>query len=128
MKKISITDGSTVLYACLNDTLAAADLEERLPCKFNVTDSGTDLCGPAPRGVYDPMELQTGWKNGDLSLCDGWFAILYAGQEDSMAHGHMMIVGHLEEDSMIRVKDLPEHTVLTVDLAQIDSKLQSGAI
>ncbi len=56
-------------------------------------------------------------ENGDLSLCDGWFAILYAGQEDSMAYGHMMIVGHLEEGSLEKVRELPAHVTLRVDLA-----------
>lgn len=118
MKRIRITDGSTVLYADLNDTLAAADLLERIPCEFEATDSGTDFSCPAPRGVYDPTELQTGWRNGDISLGDGWFAILYAGQEDSEAYGHMMIVGHLDEDSLKKVRKLPAHVTLRLDLAQ----------
>ena len=117
MKRISITDGNTVLYACLNDTLAAKELQGRLPCRFNATDSGMDFCCPAPKGVYDPAELQIGWKNGDISLGDGWFAILYSGEDESRAYGHMMIVGHLEDDSLSQVKELPRRTVLTVDFA-----------
>ncbi len=117
MKRISITAGSTVLYAGLNDTLAAEDFQKRLPCTLSATDSGMDFCCPAAKGVYDPMDLQTGWKNGDLSLCDGWFAILYSGQEVSQAYRHMMIIGHLEDESLDLVKEIPRRAAIRIDFA-----------
>lgn len=118
MTRISITDGRTVLYAKLNDTVAAGDFVKRLPCTFSGTDSGIDYCCPAANGIYDPGELQTGWKNGDLSLGGGWFAILYGGEEESASYTDMMIIGHLEEDSMAKVKELPKHVTLKVTLAK----------
>lgn len=117
MKRISITDGTTVLYAQLNETAAAEDFVKRLPCRFSGTDSGIDYCCAAANGVYDPQELQTGWKNGDISLGGGWFAILYGGEEESAAYHDMMIIGHLEDESMQKVKQMPARVNLKVDIA-----------
>ena len=61
-----------------------------------------DLCCSAKDGKYDPKELQTGWKNGDISLGGGWFAILYGGEEKSDAYKDMMIVGHILYYSSIK--------------------------
>lgn len=108
MRRICITDGNVLLYATLNDTVAANDFARRLPCRFSATNSGIDYCCPAASGVYDPLETQTGWKNGDLCLCDGWFAILYGGEERSFACYSMMIIGHLEERSLEQIRLLPD--------------------
>jgi hypothetical protein len=117
MKRISITDGTTELYAQLNETLAARDFVKWLPCQFSGFDSGIDYCCAAAKGTYDPEELQDGWKNGDISLGGGWFAILYGGEEDSASYRNMMIIGHLEEDSLHKVKQMPANVNLKVDLA-----------
>jgi hypothetical protein len=117
MNRISITDGRTVLYADLNETLAAQDFIKRLPCRFTGIDSGIDYCCSAANGVFDPLELQDGWKNGDISLGGGWFAILYGGEEDSKAYHDMMIIGHLEEESLSKVKQMPSRVSLKVDIA-----------
>lgn len=117
MTRISITDGTTVLYARLNETVAARDFERRLPCRFSATDSGVDYECAAARGVFDPLELQDGWKNGDICLGGGWFAILYGGEEESASHRSMMIIGHLEEESLRKVKQMPARVNLKVDFA-----------
>lgn len=116
MPDISIRSGSTVLYAALNNTVAARDFAGRLPVKLCGTDSGTDYCCRTANGLFDPMELQEGWSNGDLCLCDGWFSILYAGQEHSSSFHNLMIIGHLREDSLQRVHKLPQKVTLTVEL------------
>ena len=71
MKNVIITDGSVKIRAILNDTLAARDFEKRLPFTCSGYDSGIDFCCSAANGLYDPMETQVGWKNGDISL-GGW--------------------------------------------------------
>lgn len=55
MKEIQITDGTTVVHAVLNDTVAAQDFEKHLPCIFIGCDFGMDYCCPAPNGLYDPL-------------------------------------------------------------------------
>lgn len=62
MKQIKITDGSTVLGAVLNDTVAAWDFEKRLPLSLSGYDSGMDYCCNAASGRYDPTQTQTGGK------------------------------------------------------------------
>jgi len=117
LKKIYITDGNVILYATLNETLAANEFAKRLPCSFSGSDSGTDYCCSAANGIYDPLETQTGWKNGDLCLCRGWFAILYGGEEQSGHYRNMMVIGHLEDRSLELIKGLPNRVNLYVDFA-----------
>lgn len=117
MKKILITNGKTVIRASLNDTVAAKDFEKRLPFKCSGYDSGIDYCCNAANGVYDPTELQYGWKNGDISLGDGWFALLYGGEEQSKAYNNMMIIGHIDEADLSAVRDMPHRVNFTVTLA-----------
>ena len=94
MKDIIITDGNVEIKAKLNDTVAAQDFINRLPFKCSGFDSGVDYCCSAEEGKYDPDELQIGWKNGDISLGGGWFALLYDGEENSNSYTDMMIIGH----------------------------------
>ena len=115
MREIQITDGKTVLRAVLNDTVAAQDLAKRLPCTFCGCDSGIDYCCTAANGLFDPLETQRGWKNGDISLCGGWFALLYGGEEESGAYDNMMIVGHIYEEDQPLVKQMPQHVTLKVE-------------
>lgn len=117
MKKIYITDGNVILYADLNDTVAANDFAKRLPCNFSGSDSGIDYCCTAANGVYDPLETQTGWKNGDISLGGGWFALLYGGEEQSKSYRNMMIIGQLDEKSLKQVHSLPDKVNFYVNFA-----------
>ena len=115
MKEIQITDGTTVVHAVLNDTVAAQDFEKHLPCIFIGSDSGIDYCCPAPNGLYDPLEIQRGWKNGDISLGDGWFALLYGGEEQSDEYGNMMIIGHIHDEDLPLVRQMPPRVTLKVE-------------
>lgn len=117
MKKICITGGSITLFADLNDTLAASDFAKRLPCRFIGYDSGTDYCCMAANGVYDPLETQSGWKNGDLCLCHGWFAILYNGEKESSRYRNRMVIGHLDDRSLELIQGLPNKVNFYVDFA-----------
>jgi len=112
MTRIRITAGECSISAMLNDTVAAKEFEKRLPFQISCRDSGTDYCGTAARGRFDPSEAAVGWKNGDILLSDGWFALLYGGQEKSEDDHRMMIIGHF--DDLDAVRNLPETVRLTV--------------
>lgn len=114
MRNIIITDGTVKIRAMLNDTLAAKDFEKRLPFTCSGYDSGMDYCCNAANGLYDPLETQNGWKNGDISLGGGWFALLYEGEKSSQEYRNMMIIGHILEDDMELVEKMPERVTLTV--------------
>ena len=117
MREIRITDGKTILRAMLNDTVAAKDFEKRLPLTVSGYDSGIDYCCMVASGLFNPMETQAGWKNGDISLGGGWFALLYSGEEQSEAYKNMMIIGHILDEDIELVKDMPERVNLTVSKA-----------
>ena len=114
MKNVIITDGNVKIRAVLNDTMAAKDFEKRLPFTCSGFDSGIDYCCTAANGLYDPLETQTGWKNGDISLGGGWFVLLYGGEEESGSYKDMMIIGHIHEDDLMLVKEMPKRVTLTV--------------
>ncbi|MDD5921640.1 MAG: cyclophilin-like fold protein [Eubacteriales bacterium] len=118
MRNITITDGKTTLRAVINDTTAGKDFSRKLPLTVSGYDSGIDYCCSAASGLFDPMELQTGWKNGDISLGGGWFALLYGGQEQSQRYRDMMIIGHIREEDLCLVKNFPEKVTLRVALAE----------
>ena len=114
MKNVVISDGSVRIRAVLNDTRAAKDFESRLPLTCIGCDSGIDYCCSVASGVFDPRELQTGWKNGDLSLGGGWFALLYGGEEHSGEYKDMMIIGRIHDDDLHMVEAMPARVTLTV--------------
>lgn len=118
MKKILISDGNVLARAVLNDTVAAKDFEKRLPFRCSGYDSGVDYCCTAASGVYDPTETQTGWKNGDISLGGGWFALLYGGEEQSNSYANMMIIGHIDDEDLSIVKEMPSKVNLIISLAE----------
>lgn len=120
MKGITISDGSTVLRATLNDTVAAKDFEKRLPMVCSGYDSGMDYCCNVANGLFDPLELQTGWKNGDLSLGGGWFAILYGGEEQSAAYRDMMIIGHVDSEDLPKIDGMPKNVNLTIRKDEVE--------
>lgn len=115
MMRIRIAAGEHRISAVLNDTKAAGDFEKRLPFRVTCRDSGIDFCGAAARGRFDPSELTVGWKNGDILLSDGRFALLYAGQETSADYDRTMIIGHF--DDLDTVRKLSKTVRLTVTAA-----------
>lgn len=50
----------------------------------------------------------------DISLCDGWFAILYGGQEESLIYQNRMIIGHLEDDALEKITHLPKRVCFKI--------------
>lgn len=114
MRKIKILANGTEIPAMLNDTVAAKDFEGRLPFKVRGSDSGIDYCCVASEGACDEDERQAGWKNGDISLSGGWFALLYDGEEQSSAYEDMMIIGHIDEENLQQVRSLPRSVEFAV--------------
>ncbi|MCD8073432.1 MAG: hypothetical protein LUF27_00050 [Lachnospiraceae bacterium] len=79
MKNIILQIDGVSIPAVLNDTVAARDFEKRIPFKITCHKSDMDYYGSTAIGFYNPLETQSGWKNGDISLADGWLALLYGG-------------------------------------------------
>ncbi len=95
--RLVIRSGNLTLRAPLNQTQAARDLMNRLPLTVVGHDSGVDYCCELKEGTFDEAEKQQGWKNGDISVADGWFALLYAGEQESEQH-RVMVVAHLDQE------------------------------
>ncbi len=101
--------------ATLNDTVAAQEFKKRLPFTVSGFRSDVDYCCTAASGIFDPSETQAGWKNGDISLAGGWFAILFDGEEHSKSYRNMMIIAHIDDAYLDLVKGLPSSTKFVVD-------------
>ena len=116
MPLLVISAGETTVKAPLNNSIAARDLMNRLPLTVTGFDSGVDYCCKLADGILDESEMQDGWKNGDINLSGGWFAILYGGEEQSAAY-RQMIVAHLSEEDNLKVQSLPEQVTfhLTIE-------------
>lgn len=112
-----IKAGETLIPAVLNDTVAAKDFKKHLPFRVSGFKSPVDYCCSAACGIFDPTETQSGWKNGDISLAGGWFAILFDGQESSADYRNMMIIAHIDEENLDLIRGLPEHVKFSVDIA-----------
>lgn len=108
--------------ATLNDTIAAQDFKKHLPKKFTGYRSEFDFCCQAACGLFDPTETQSGWKNGDISLSGGWFAIFIDGEKESKNYRGIMVIAHLEKSALEQVKNLPESIRLTVEIDEDKEK------
>ncbi|WKY44352.1 cyclophilin-like fold protein [Eubacteriaceae bacterium ES2] len=107
-----------MIKAVLSDTVAAQDFKKRMPFKVSGYRSELDYCCTVACRIFDPTETQEGWKNGDISLAGGWFAVLFNGQEQSQAYKNMMIIAHIDEDNLHLVKELPQTVKFVVELAE----------
>lgn len=115
--RLVIRSGDVVVRAPLNQSQAARDLMNRLPLTVAGRDSGVDYCCELKEGVFDEAEKQQGWTNGDVSVADGWFAILHSGQEESAKY-RVMPVAHLGEDELARIRTLPPEATFELSLEE----------
>lgn len=113
---VLMANGVTI-PATLNDTVAAQDFKTRLPFHVSGHRSAVDFCCTASSGKYDPSETQAGWRNGDISLAGGWFAVLFDGEEQSGGYKDMMIIAHIADEHLPLVLSLPTTVEFTVELA-----------
>ena len=116
--KIILKANGMTIPATLNDTVAAKDFRKRLPFTVSGCRSSVDYCCTASSGKFDPKETQAGWKNGDISLAGGWFAVLFDGEESSKSYTGMMIIAHIDEENLHLVDRLPSNVTFTVELAK----------
>ena len=115
---VTITVGDIVIPATLNDTVTAKALAESLPYTVSGYRSEFDYCCAEGNALpTDNSELQDGWKNGDLLYGGGWFAILFAGEEQSASHSDLMIVGSIDEGHLDKVGQLGSDITLTMEKA-----------
>lgn len=115
--RLVIRSGDVVVRAPLNQTQAARDLMNRLPVTLEGHDSGLDYCCEFKEGAFDGAEKQQGWQNGDISIADGWFAILHSGQEQSQGY-RVMPVAHLSEVDTALIRALPEKATFELSLEE----------
>ena len=113
---ITLTVGDVVIPATLNTTLTARRFKDKLPFTASLERYTDDYCGTAPPLQTDAAELQAGWQNGDISYADGWFAVLFDGQERSRSHTGMMIIGRVDDGYLESVRKLDSSIAVTVDL------------
>ena len=103
--------------AILNDTVAARAFYKRLPFTASGYRYSFEYCCRTACGVFDPSETQSGWKNGDIGLASGWFAVFFGGEGISAAYRGMMIIAHIDDRHLPLVKSLPESVRFTVKAA-----------
>ena len=115
--RLVIRAGDVVVRAPLNQTQAARDLMNRLPLTVSGSDSGVDYCCELKEGTFDEAEKQQGWTDGDVSVADGWFAILHSGQERSQDYC-VMVVAHLDENANAQVRALPKQVTFELSLEE----------
>ena len=123
--RLVIRSDDVVVRAPLNQTQAARDLMNRLPLTVVGRDSGVDYCCELKEGVFDESEKQQGWIDGDVSVADGWFAILHSGQERSNKY-RVMPVAHLDKDENALIRTLPHEATFELSLEE-PWKRQAGA-
>lgn len=116
--KIVLKADKIIIPAILNNTVAAEDFKKRLPFTVSGYRAEFDYCCRAESGKYDPKETQNGWKNGDISLAGGWFAVLFGGEEKSQSYSEMMIIAHIDKKDLELVKKLPKNVTFVVELAE----------
>ena len=115
--RLVIRSGDITVKAPLNQTQAARDLMNRLPVTLEGNDSGLDYCCAFKEGASDEAEKQQGWQDGDISVADGWLAILYSGQEQSCGH-RVMPVARLGEEDTARIRELPDRVTFELSLEE----------
>lgn len=96
---VTLTIGTTVIPAVLNNTLSARDLIARLPYTISLHRYTHDFCGVMPEPLkYDPADVQHGWKNGDIHFAtDGdYFVLFFADEEISEQYGHQVHIGKMD--------------------------------
>lgn len=129
--RLVIRAGDVEVQASLNQTQAARDLMNRLPLTVSGVDSGVDYCCELKEGIFDEAEKQQGWTDGDVSVADGWFAILHSGQDQSQDY-RVMVVAHLDDEANAQIRALPQQVTFELSLdepyAKTATPVNDGAL
>lgn len=115
---ILLKANDTIIPAMLNDTIAAQDFKKRLPFTVSGHKSAVDYFCVAASGIFDPTEIQSGWKNGDISLSGGWLTILFDGEENSSDDRGIMVIAHIDKENIELITKLPNSVRFTIELAE----------
>jgi len=116
---VTLTVGSTVIRATLNNTAAAKHLKDRLPFKISLSRSEVDYCGTVAGSFkYASEDLHNGWRNGNIDYVPSgnWFAIFFGGENDS-APG-FITMGQIDKADLPIVSRLGGAIEVTVALAK----------
>ena len=112
--KIIIKIGDLEIPAVLNNTLTATEFAKRLPFKVTASKSNLDFCGAVSSLPSKSSEKQDGWKNGDIGYNRGWFALFHSGEEQSSSYTNEMIIGHIDEDYIEKLREMTENIEIIV--------------
>lgn len=97
--RIQLDFGDVQVPATLNDTDTARVFAQALPLTVQVSGTGIDFCGTLPLDLpYEPDQVGYGWTDGDVNYNPqgGWFALLFADQENSGRYGDQVNLGRVE--------------------------------
>ncbi|MCH3942860.1 MAG: cyclophilin-like fold protein [Atopobiaceae bacterium] len=100
-QNITMRFGSTEVGATLDDSETARAFAEKLPTTIHVSGTGVDFCGRMPFELpYEQRQVHRGWKDGDVNYNPGggWFAVLFADEENSMRYGDQVSMGRVDGD------------------------------
>lgn len=114
---VKLNLGDVTVTATLNDTVTAKAFAAQLPFTVSVSRYENDYCGPAEDLQTDPAQLQDGWNNGDIGYGDGYFSLLFDGEEISSQYRNMMIIGRLDDESLAQVRQQGRALNITVERA-----------
>ena len=100
-QKITMRFGNAEVAGPLNDTATARAFADKLPATIRVSGTGIDFCGRMPFELpYERRQVHRGWANGDVNYNPGggWFALLFADEENSMRYGDQVSIGRVDGD------------------------------
>lgn len=126
---ITLTIGETVLHGYLNDSVPARSLIAQLPLTVTLNDSDNDFCGGSIAVEYGDSDVQSGYKNGDLTFWPpaGNFVIFVDDEENSADTGNLVMLGKITEAQ--EVLDALEGTIeVTVALADGNAETEEAGM
>lgn len=117
--RIVMRFGQTEVGATLNDSETARAFAEKLPVTIRVSGTGIDLCGRMPSELpYEQRQVHRGWRDGDVNYNPGggWFAVLFADEENSMRYGGQVNIGRVDGDLAV-LRELSGSYDLSIKMA-----------
>lgn len=99
---ITITVGSTVIPATLNDSTAARDLLARLPLTVSMTRGSVDYYASLPDPLdFDEADVHNGWHNGDIGFDGAYLTMFHAGEDTSASSGNQITLGRIGDLTLL---------------------------
>ncbi len=97
VRQISLLIEGMKLHGCLKDSLAAREFAKRLPLTVTCKKNEAEYYSSSANGIFDPSDIQLGFKAGDLMQWGGWFSIAYKDVDDKNKEQRTMVIGHVED-------------------------------